>query len=104
MIRTSGGPVPTTRAPALAKAQQEAALSDWDVGHDAAGLRTGQIAARTLVADGAEDALDPVRNAQTLHHLIRGSQLKLYPDAGHAFLFQDWSSFAAEVNRFLASA
>jgi pimeloyl-ACP methyl ester carboxylesterase len=45
-----------------------------------------------------------VGNGQTLHHLIHGSQLKLYPDAGHAFLFQDWSSFAAEVNRFLAAA
>jgi pimeloyl-ACP methyl ester carboxylesterase len=94
----------TARAPALAKAQQESALSDWNVGHDAAGLRTGQITARTLIADGAEDALDPVGNDQTLHHLIHGSQLKLYPDAGHAFLFQDWSSFAAEVNRFLAAA
>jgi hypothetical protein len=39
-------------------------------------------------------------NDHTLAALIRGSQLKLYPDAGHAFLFQDWSSFAALVNSF----
>lgn len=87
-----------------ATAGQAEALSDWNVGHDAAGLKTGQISARTLIADGTEDTLDPGRNDRTLHSLIRGSQLKLYPDAGHAFLFQDWSSFAAEVNQFLAAA
>ena len=93
----------TSRAPAATHGEQSNALSDWDDGVDAAGLRTGQIAARTLIADGAEDALDPVRNDQTLHRLIRGSRLKLYPDAGHAFLFQDWSSFGAEVSQFLSS-
>ena len=33
---------------------------------------------------------------------IRGATLVLYPDAGHAFLFQDWTRFAALVNSFLA--
>jgi pimeloyl-ACP methyl ester carboxylesterase len=94
----------TSKAPASTNGEQSNALSDWNVGVDAAGLRTGQISARTLIADGAEDALDPVQNDQTLHRLIRGSQLKLYPDAGHAFLFQDWSSFGAEVSQFLSSS
>jgi pimeloyl-ACP methyl ester carboxylesterase len=88
----------STKAPAPARAQQSTALSDWDVGHDAAGLRTGQISAPTLIADGTEDQLDPAANARTLHSLIRGSKLKLYADAGHAFLFQDWAQFAALVN------
>jgi pimeloyl-ACP methyl ester carboxylesterase len=91
----------TSRAPAAAKAEQSAALSDWDVGQDAAGLKTGQISAPTLIADGTGDQLDPGANTSTLHGLIRGSKLKLYPDAGHAFLFQDWSSFGALVNSFL---
>ncbi len=94
----------TTRAPTQAKGEQSTALSDWDVGHDPAGLRTGQISAPTLVADGTEDQLDPAANSHSLNRLVHGSQLKLYPDAGHAFLFQDWSSFAAEVNQFLAAA
>jgi pimeloyl-ACP methyl ester carboxylesterase len=94
---------PTTAQAPAARAGQATAASDWNVGHDPAGLRTGQITARTLIADGTEDALDPVGNDRTLHSLIRGSQLKLYPDAGHAFLFQDWSSFAAEVSQFLAA-
>jgi pimeloyl-ACP methyl ester carboxylesterase len=88
-------------APAMAKAEQVDALDDWKAGQDAAGLRTGRISAPTLIADGAEDQLDPVQNAHTLNQLINGSKLKLYPDAGHAFLFQDWSSFAALVNSFL---
>jgi pimeloyl-ACP methyl ester carboxylesterase len=87
-------------APALAKAEESTALSDWDVGHDAAGPKTGQITAPTLIADGSEDQLDPVVNGHTLAGLIHGSRLKLYPDAGHAFLFQDWSRFAALVNSF----
>jgi pimeloyl-ACP methyl ester carboxylesterase len=87
-------------APALAKAQQSAAFSDWLVGQDPAGRQTSHISAPTLIADGTEDQLDPVVNDHTLASLIRGSQLKLYPDAGHAFLFQDWSSFAALVNSF----
>jgi pimeloyl-ACP methyl ester carboxylesterase len=87
-------------APALAKAEQSSALSDWFVGHDAAGLKTGQITAPALIADGSQDQLDPVANDHTLAGLIRHSRLKLYPDAGHAFLFQDWSSFATLVNSF----
>jgi pimeloyl-ACP methyl ester carboxylesterase len=87
-------------APALAKAQQSAAFSDWLVGQDAAGRQTSHITVPTLIADGTEDQLDPVVNDHTLASLIRGAELKLYPDAGHAFLFQDWSSFAALVNSF----
>jgi len=35
--------------------------------------------------------------------VIPGARLVLYPDAGHAFLFQDWSPFASLVNSFLTS-
>jgi hypothetical protein len=41
-----------------------------------------------------------VANDHTLAGLIHHSQLTLYPDAGHAFLFRDWSRFAALVNSF----
>ncbi len=94
----------TSKAPASADGPQRLALSDWDNGLDAAGLKTSRISARTLIADGAEDQLDPAANSHTLNRLVHGSQLKLYPGAGHAFLFQDWSGFAAEVNQFLAAA
>jgi pimeloyl-ACP methyl ester carboxylesterase len=87
-------------ASAAATAGQSAAFSDWLVGQDPAGRETGHISVPTLIADGTQDQLDPVVNDHTLAALIHGSKLKLYPDAGHAFLFQDWSSFAALVNSF----
>ena len=90
----------TTRPPGLATGQEASALSDWDAGIDVAGRDTGRIDVPTLIADGAEDELVPVTDDHVLASLISGSQLKLYPDAGHAFLFQDWSSFAALVNSF----
>jgi len=85
----------------LAKGQEIEALTDWWVGNDRAGVETSRITAPTLVADGAEDTLDPQPNDHVLASLISGSKLMFYPDAGHAFLMQDWASFASEVNSFL---
>jgi pimeloyl-ACP methyl ester carboxylesterase len=48
------------------------------------------------------DQLDPVANDRTLARIIPAATLVLYPDAGHAFLFKDWTRFAAQVNSFLA--
>jgi pimeloyl-ACP methyl ester carboxylesterase len=53
------------------------------------------------VADGTDDALDPVSNDRMLAALIPGARLVLYPGAGHAFLFQDARSFVAELTSFL---
>ena len=39
------------------------------------------------MADGTTDRLGPVANDYALAQLVRGVRLKLYPDAGHAFLF-----------------
>ena len=91
---------PAASGPAPAVAGQSAAMSDWLVGQDQAGRETSHITAPTLIADGTEDQLDPAINDHTLAGLIHGSRLTLYPDAGHAFLFQDWSRFAALVNSF----
>ncbi len=85
----------------LAKAEEADASTDWWVGNDAAGRGTSRITAQTLVADGAEDTIDPQANDHVLASLISGTKLKFYPDAGHAFLMQDWSSFATLVNSFL---
>ena len=55
----------------------------------------------TLIADGTDDQLDPVANDHTLAHLIPGSRLMLYADAGHGFLFQEGTRFAALIESFL---
>jgi pimeloyl-ACP methyl ester carboxylesterase len=42
------------------------------------------------------------QSASALARLIRGARLKLYPDAGHAFLFQDQKAFVPLIESFLS--
>lgn len=88
-------------APATVVAAQGRAVDAWWAGTDPAGKRAGSIAAPTLVADGTEDRLDPAANSRRLARLIPGARLRLYPDAGHAFLFQEQASFVPLVESFL---
>jgi hypothetical protein len=55
----------------------------------------------TLIADGVADQLAPAANDQILAGLIPGARLVLYPDAGHAFLFQEGTPFASLAESFL---
>jgi pimeloyl-ACP methyl ester carboxylesterase len=73
----------------------------WLGGTDPAGQKTATIAAPTLIGDGTSDRLDPVANDYALAHLIAGARLKLYPDAGHAFMFQDEQAFVRLIQSFL---
>lgn len=88
-------------ASAAVRAEQQVAIDQWFAGDVASGRQPGQIHAPTLVADGTEDALNPVSNDRMLTHLIHGARLVLYPDAGHGFLFQDARRFVAELRSFL---
>ena len=58
--------------------QVDAALS-----HDARD-RLGAVVAPTLVIHGAVDQLSPKENGEELSRLIRGAELLIVPDAGHA--------------------
>ena len=88
-------------APRAVVALQSGAVESWLAGSDPSGPKTTVIKAPTLVADGNDDALDPEANDQMLSRTIRGSKLVVYPDAGHAFLFQDSSTFVPAVEQFL---
>lgn len=88
-------------APRATDIAQLHAFHRWWAGADRAGRLVAKIAVPTLLADGAADRLDPVVNSRLLARLIPGARLKLYPDAGHAFLFQDYAAFAALVESFL---
>jgi pimeloyl-ACP methyl ester carboxylesterase len=92
---------PHAPAPATAIAAQGHAINVWLGGTDPAGRKTATISAPTLIADGTIDRLDPVANDYALARLIGGARLKLYPDAGHAFLFQDQKAFVSLVESFL---
>lgn len=89
--------------PAAIVSAQATAITAWWAGQDRAGRRVASIGARTLIADGTADRLDPAVNATVLAGQIGGSTLVRYPDAGHAFLFQDQSAFIPVVESFLAA-
>ena len=88
-------------APAGAVTAQGHAVDQWWAGTDPAGQHAADIAVPTLIADGTADQLDPLANSHTLAHLIPGAKLTLYPDAGHAFLFQDQAAFVPLIESFL---
>ncbi|MGO9188122.1 MAG: alpha/beta fold hydrolase [Streptosporangiaceae bacterium] len=88
-------------APAGTVTAQGHAVDAWWAGRDPAGQQTARIAVPTLIADGTADQLDPLANSHTLARLIAGSKLTLYPDAGHAFLFQDQAAFVPLIESFL---
>jgi pimeloyl-ACP methyl ester carboxylesterase len=88
-------------ASAAVRADQQTAITQWFAGDDASGRRPGEIEEPTLVADGTEDALNPVSNDRMLSQLIHGAHLVLYPNAGHGFLFQDAGRFDSELRSFL---
>jgi len=88
-------------APAAVVAAQGRAVDAWWAGADPAGRMPATIAAPTLVADGTADRLDPVVNSRRLAKLIPNASLRLYPGAGHAFLFQDQESVVPLIDTFL---
>jgi pimeloyl-ACP methyl ester carboxylesterase len=96
----SGYP-PAAAPPAAVLAAERRAVTQWWTGKDPAGRKIAAISVPTLVADGTADWADPVANGHTLTRLIPGARLVLYPDAAHAFLFQDGTRFAGVVGSFL---
>ena len=100
LVAVSEFPHGPSASKALIAAQGNASLQ-WFNGADVAGKETGQISIPTLVADGTVDRLNPVANAYHIASLIPGSTLVLYPNAGHAFLFQDLAAFVPVIESFL---
>jgi pimeloyl-ACP methyl ester carboxylesterase len=92
---------PAPPASAGTKGAQSIADADWWAGTDTGGRDIARISMPTLIADGVADQLVPAANDHILARLIPGSRLVLYPDAGHAFLFQEGTPFASRVESFL---
>lgn len=78
--------------------EQLSVLVTWTSGAEQAGHHTSTLKVPTLVMDGEEDVLTPVANSHYLATTIPGARLALYPDAGHAFLFQDADVVAARID------
>jgi pimeloyl-ACP methyl ester carboxylesterase len=94
---------PSSSAPSTAVTAQTNAVDEWFDGRDYAGRKTADINVPTLVADGTVDLLDPVANDHLLTLLIPKAQLVLYPDAGHAFLFQEEAALVPTIDAFLSA-
>ncbi len=56
----------------------------------------------TLIANGDNDRMVPSVLSHDLHARIRGSELVIYPDAGHGAIFQHHLDFAPRAAAFLA--
>jgi len=81
---------------------QYLAAEGWMAGKDAAG-RLGDIRVPTLVAGGTSDEFMATANVRQLASSVPGAKLVLFPDAGHAFLFQDAAGFVRDVETFLSA-
>lgn len=88
------------RGPSVSAASflgQVKAISTWPgVLH-----RVNELRLPILVANGAHDVMLPAYRSYVLSQQAPDAKLVLYPDAGHAFLFQDIEDFVAEIDRFL---
>lgn len=98
LARIQGQPERGPVVSAEAFMAQVKAISAWPgVLHRARELRLPM-----LVANGAHDVMLPAYRSYVLSQQAPDAKLVLYPDAGHAFLFQEIEDFAAEIDRFLA--
>jgi pimeloyl-ACP methyl ester carboxylesterase len=83
------------------KVQQENVANAWKASNGGSYNRLPSIKQRTLVGDGLLDELSVVQNSRVLASRIPNATLKVYPDAGHAFLFQDPTRWGSAVVKFL---
>lgn len=63
--------------------------------------RLSQIAARTLILVGAEDAITPVADSERMHNEIAGSRLVVIENAGHVSNLEQTNRFNEALISFL---
>jgi pimeloyl-ACP methyl ester carboxylesterase len=78
------------------------AIHTWGIPDPSKLDRLAGITQPVLVAGGDDDRMVPTRNSRLLAEHLPEAKVRLYPDAGHGFLFQYPLDFAAEVQTFLA--
>jgi pimeloyl-ACP methyl ester carboxylesterase len=78
------------------------AIHAWGIPDPSKLDRLAGITQPVLVAGGDNDRMVPTRNSHLLAIRLPDARLRLYPDAGHGFLFQYPGEFSAEVEAFLS--
>jgi pimeloyl-ACP methyl ester carboxylesterase len=78
------------------------AIHTWGIPDPSRLDRLAGITQPVLVANGENDRVVPTRNSYLLADRLPNAQLRIYPDAGHGFLFQYPAEFSAQVGAFLS--
>ncbi len=82
--------------------RQREAIVAWWRGERAARPRLADLSVTSvLVANGVKDVMVPPEHSFAIARMAPNTKLVLYPDAGHAFLFQYAEEFTQEVLAFL---
>jgi pimeloyl-ACP methyl ester carboxylesterase len=97
--RTEGRDVGTTLA---TRDAQLDAITEWGIPDESKLNRLAGITQPVLAANGVNDRMVPTINTHLLAERLPDARVKIYPDAGHGFLFQYPTEFAAEVETFLS--
>ena len=79
------------------------AVVEWGVPDHNKLQRLAAIQQPTFVANGDDDLMCPTRLTHLMGGLIPNAEVKIYPDAGHGFLWQHHTEFGADVNAFLSA-
>ena len=98
MARSEDRDTPTTLA---ARDAQYDAIVEWGIPDHGALQRLTGIRSPTLIIQGDADRMIPTKLSHLMAGLIPDAQIRIYPDAAHAFLFQEPQQVAAHVNAFL---
>jgi pimeloyl-ACP methyl ester carboxylesterase len=97
--RTDDRDAATTLA---ARDAQIDAIHTWGIPDPSKLNRLAGITQPVLVANGDNDRMVPTHNSHLLADRLPDAQLRIYPNAGHGFLFQYPAEFSAEVEAFLS--
>jgi len=88
---------------ATREAQYDAVCA-WGIPDHALLQRLSALGMPVFVANGDSDPMILPHYSYLLAGLIPHTQMKIYPDAAHGFLFQHHTEFAADLNAFLTGA
>jgi pimeloyl-ACP methyl ester carboxylesterase len=98
LARSENRDTPTTL---VARDAQYDAIVEWGIPDLGALQRLSGIHSPTLIIQGDGDQMIPTKLSHLMAGLIPDAQIRIYPDAAHAFLFQEPEQVAADVNAFL---
>jgi pimeloyl-ACP methyl ester carboxylesterase len=90
-----------TRITAESRDAQYDAIVEWGIPDTSKLNRLSGICQPTLVTSGDNDTMIPPINTHILAQHIPNARVRIFPDAGHGFLFQWPIEFARVVHEFL---